>query len=178
VDDEVDDRADAGEEARQAPQLAVGARDLDEVVLPDAQLLVATDPVERQRRVHAGLRRRTDLRESCCDRAVLARPHEAGLRRVRADLDAVELVLEPLVAASGRDLARVGVGRRFAQPRDHRARRDLGDVVELRAHLSPTEARERHLPGGLLAHRGVRAAECRLEQLGPLVGAHGALEDV
>ena len=80
VDDEVDDRPDPGQEAGQPAQLAVGARDLDEVALPDAQLLVAPDAVERQRGVHAGLGRHADLHESGCDRAVLARPHEARLR--------------------------------------------------------------------------------------------------
>ena len=52
------------------------------------------------------------------------------------------------------------------------------DVVQLRAHLAAVEPREPHLPGGLLPHRGVGPAERRLEQLGPLVGADGALEDV
>ena len=164
-------------------ELAHVVDDLDPVAGVEAQHVVAAERLELE------LAARDHARDATADAGVLARPLErgagAGLAGI-VDFHAVELVLEPAVAAGGRQLARVvhrrdveGAGAEHAGGRrDDRA--PAGHVgVGRRAGGAGAGILGEHadLPDGLQAGGGVDT-DCALDQVGLLEVGDLAIPDV
>ena len=147
--------------ATERRELAHVVGDLDPVAGVEAQHVVAAQRLQFQ------LGGRHHARHAAAHARILARPFERGgaAGRGRAgvvDLHAVGLILQPSIAAAGRQLARVFLARHVegvgGQPpgRGRSERRPAGHVFIGRAAIGAARIGRQHayLPHGLLARTG------------------------